>query len=134
MLCGSCGFEGNAQAMKAHRRLTHPKVLPLPPATLNTAKVCATCGAVVAAGAPYQRHIQHHADQAKLPRTLTTASKKAIFRRDRGICQLCGQPGADEIDHIKPWAEGGSDEPSNLRAVHHGCNPRGNVGRRSTAS
>lgn len=57
-----------------------------------------------------------------------------LFSAQAGICALCGAPMlpyvghiADmrmmaTIDHIQPRALGGSDERSNLRAVHHGCN------------
>jgi 5-methylcytosine-specific restriction protein A len=38
-----------------------------------------------------------------------------VLRRDRGICYLCGKPGADTVDHIEP-----NDDHSltNLGAVH----------------
>lgn len=49
-----------------------------------------------------------------------------VLRRDHGICWLCGQPGADSADHIQPRAHGGTDRPSNLRAVHHDRGCRGN--------
>jgi len=41
--------------------------------------------------------------------------------RGSDVCQICGQPGADEVDHIVPRFRGGSDEPSNLRPVHRAC-------------
>jgi len=44
--------------------------------------------------------------------------------RDKGICQICGQPGANALDHVLAAALGGSDEPSNLRAAHATCNAR----------
>ena len=45
-----------------------------------------------------------------------------IVERDGGRCRLCGRPGADSADHVKRLADGGSDEPSNLRAAHVACN------------
>lgn len=43
------------------------------------------------------------------------ARRRAVLERDGRICQLCGRPGADTVDHI--------DDPDdhrleNLRAVH----------------
>ena len=28
---------------------------------------------------------------------------------------------ADEVDHIVPLSQGGTDEDTNLRAIHHDC-------------
>ena len=39
------------------------------------------------------------------------------------VCHVCGQPGADAVDHVIPLARGGSDDPSNLRPVHHDVEP-----------
>ena len=47
-----------------------------------------------------------------------------VIRRDHGICQLCGQPGATSADHIIRRRDGGRDELSNLRACHPACNRR----------
>lgn len=49
---------------------------------------------------------------------------KAVIRAARGICALCGEPGADLCDHVVPKRLGGSDHPSNLRAVHRACHNR----------
>lgn len=50
-----------------------------------------------------------------------------VLARDRGICWLCGQPGATTVDHVVPRSRGGSDELTNLAAAHAGCNyARGN--------
>jgi 5-methylcytosine-specific restriction protein A len=43
---------------------------------------------------------------------------RAIIRRDLGRCHVCGQPGADQVDHVVPLSQGGADEPSNLAAIH----------------
>ncbi|MGH3356603.1 MAG: HNH endonuclease [Nocardioidaceae bacterium] len=41
-----------------------------------------------------------------------------VVDRDGGICYLCHGPGADGADHLLPVAEGGTDDPENLAAVH----------------
>jgi 5-methylcytosine-specific restriction protein A len=54
-------------------------------------------------------------------RTSTAAWKALrlqILERDQGICYVCHQPGADEVDHVVPHSLGGSDDPSNLAAIH----------------
>lgn len=47
--------------------------------------------------------------------------RQRILRRDQHRCQLCGAP-ADDVDHIVKWIDGGSDDPSNLRAICSRCN------------
>lgn len=53
--------------------------------------------------------------------------RQAIFERDHGACQLCGnpvQPDDFTLDHIIPIAAGGSHTEANLRLAHRGCNSR----------
>lgn len=41
------------------------------------------------------------------------------MRDHGGICHICGQPGADQIDHILPVGLGGAlNDPSNLAPIH----------------
>ena len=44
-----------------------------------------------------------------------------ILARDRYTCRACGRP-ATHVDHVVPVARGGTDHPSNLRALCAGCN------------
>lgn len=44
--------------------------------------------------------------------------RRAVLARDHGICHVCGQPGADTVDHVTPQSQGGSDDPTNLAPVH----------------
>ena len=44
--------------------------------------------------------------------------RRQVLDRDRRICQLCGGPEADTVDHVVPVSQGGTDDLSNLRAVH----------------
>lgn len=48
-----------------------------------------------------------------------------ILARDHHLCQVClatGRPtSARTVDHIKPKAQGGTDESDNLRAICDAC-------------
>jgi 5-methylcytosine-specific restriction protein A len=47
---------------------------------------------------------------------------KRVIARDRGRCHWCGRACADEADHVVELADGGADDVSNMRAIHHDCN------------
>lgn len=75
-----------------------------------------------------------------------TRAKRFVIRRDRGICWLCGHPGANSLDHIIPASDRPDLEwnPSNWKAAHlhnagrllgcqePGCQCIGNVRRGTT--
>lgn len=42
------------------------------------------------------------------------------------VCHICGQPGADAVDHVTPLARGGRDVRSNKRPAHHDVPPKCN--------
>lgn len=44
-----------------------------------------------------------------------------VIARDRGTCHVCGQAGAEEVDHVVPLSQGGADHESNLAAIHVAC-------------
>ena len=50
--------------------------------------------------------------------------RKAILKRDRHLCQPCLRSGrptpADEVDHVIPKTQRGTDDESNLEAI---CSP-----------
>jgi len=58
--------------------------------------------------------------------------RNAYAERDNHVCHICGDIIISELDqplntvlsldHLKPRAESGGDEPSNIRAAHQGCN------------
>ena len=53
--------------------------------------------------------------------------RDTVIERDAGICQLCGDPVADDdvhIDHITPVSLGGRNEINNLQVAHSTCNLR----------
>jgi len=41
-----------------------------------------------------------------------------ILNRDHGICHVCGEPGADQADHVIPLAEGGAHHTDNGAPIH----------------
>lgn len=43
---------------------------------------------------------------------------RAVIQRDRGICYVCHQPGANEADHVIPISQGGADAEHNMAAIH----------------
>lgn len=51
------------------------------------------------------------------------ALKRFVIARDRGVCYICGEGGADSVDHVIPKAEGGSDLTNNLKAIHDKFSP-----------
>jgi 5-methylcytosine-specific restriction endonuclease McrA len=48
------------------------------------------------------------------------ALKLRVQRRDGHTCALCGGSG-DEVDHVVPRSEGGTDDPDNLRVLCAPC-------------
>ncbi len=77
-----------------------------------------------------------HADQAKAFATCKPSDRGGrpwrrlrdkILKRDKYLCRCddCVRLGrlreAHEVDHIIALANGGTDDPSNLRAINHEC-------------
>lgn len=48
--------------------------------------------------------------------------RAAVMQRDNYICQYCRIAPATEIDHVKPWDQGGLTVISNLVAACEHCN------------
>ena len=46
---------------------------------------------------------------------------RVIMARHGRRCHICGQPGADQVDHVVPLARGGTDTMDNLRPAHKQC-------------
>ena len=57
-----------------------------------------------------------------------------VLRRDNYLCQLClvrdRLEVAREVDHIKPKAQGGTDELSNLQSLCHKCHKEKTINER----
>lgn len=51
--------------------------------------------------------------------------RNAVFRRDNGLCQVCGRRVSVDnfhLDHRRPLAQGGEHVLSNLQIAHPSCN------------
>lgn len=68
-----------------------------------------------------------------LPSLQNREVKEVYLARDGGCCSICGEEienpemSGDKakslsLDHVKPQAKGGGDEPSNIKCAHFGCN------------
>jgi predicted DNA-binding transcriptional regulator AlpA len=57
---------------------------------------------------------------SKWPRSLKWY-KRWVLERDKWSCVYCGEP-ANQVDHVIPSHQGGSDLPSNLVAACARCN------------
>lgn len=58
----------------------------------------------------------------KVPfRRRSALNRRAVFTRDGGVCQYCGDP-ADSIDHVIPRAKGGTHTWENVVAACRPCN------------
>jgi 5-methylcytosine-specific restriction protein A len=57
--------------------------------------------------------------------TAWTKLRQSVLRRDKGLCQPCLKVGrisrATSVDHIRPKANGGTDDDSNLRSICDAC-------------
>lgn len=58
----------------------------------------------------------------RLPKNWASLVSRTIAR-DKGICYRCGGPGADTADHFIARKLGGSDNLSNLKAIHEKVAP-----------
>lgn len=71
-------------------------------------------------------------DQARDARRGTTTARglgwsyqrrrEYVLNRDLGRCWICGEYGADTVDHVIPRSRGGSSHTDNLKAAHAWCN------------
>ncbi len=63
----------------------------------------------------------------RLPTAAVSFSRRNIFKRDKYVCQYCGeQPGTEEltIDHVVPRAQGGESAWDNCVLACMDCNHR----------
>lgn len=108
-------------------------------------KICAECGEAFKAKTKPQRFCREHCNNIAKKRrrqvrkrggkNVRVPSLGEIYKRDRGICQLCKKrvgrrtykwPHSryPSLDHIVPISKGGPDDASNIQLAHLGCNKR----------
>lgn len=80
---------------------------------------CLVCRALIDRGSYCAAHRPRAGSTRAWRRRRAEVLARAGYR-----CTVCGAP-ATEVDHIEPVTAGGSDEPTNLRAVCRHHNPRG---------
>jgi hypothetical protein len=61
---------------------------------------------------------------SKQSRYIPAKIKKAVWKRDKGVCSKCGSAHALEYDHRIPYAAGGGNDPGNLGLLCRQCNQR----------
>ena len=60
-------------------------------------------------------------------RSFDEAQRQVIFRRDKGVCKICGRAcewNDWEADHILPWSRGGKTEIENGQVLCPSCNSK----------
>ena len=55
-------------------------------------------------------------------RVIPAGVRRRVMERDRYRCVRCESHEALRIDHVHPWARGGSNDESNLQTLCHPCN------------
>jgi hypothetical protein len=64
-------------------------------------------------------------DRSGVPRVrkaIPQSVRMSIFERDDYRCQRCSSRTKLTIDHVWPWAKGGTDDPDNLQTLCKPCN------------
>lgn len=75
----------------------------------------------------WEWHWQRGMDPGAGRTALSPDTRRMVIARDGLMCGICGEdvPADDvHIDHIRPVARGGTDDPGNLQVAHSRCNMR----------
>lgn len=67
---------------------------------------------------------QRSGSSERRSRTLSSKTRRRIFRESENKCSRCRSTYGLEIDHVKPRALGGTNAPGNLRVLCRACNQR----------
>lgn len=102
--------------------------------TSHKNRVC--CSKECSVKAAHRYSIDKREEKRRMARTKDSYQINALslYRRDRGVCWICGgqcdleaDPNSDwypSVDHIVVVSQGGKDEWSNVRLAHRRCNSR----------
>lgn len=69
--------------------------------------------------------VSENKEKRKRTRHIRWATRMRVIRRDNYTCQVCGRLLRDDeiqLDHIIPWARGGTSDERNLRVTCAECN------------
>ncbi len=61
---------------------------------------------------------------SKVTRYIPAKTKSEIWKKSNGVCSKCSSRYALEIDHVKPYSLGGTNDCKNLRLLCRSCNQR----------
>lgn len=86
-------------------------------------RACAVCAKPSAKGYCSEHEPKPWASSKRKSRLTLSGSKeqarrKRVLARYLDTCHVCGKRGADQVDHVVPLAEGGSDDELNLAPIH----------------
>lgn len=74
--------------------------------------------------AAWREERQQRADRARkgvYGRRVPRWMRDWVLERDGGACCSCGALAPLEVDHVRPWADGGPTTPSNLQVLCRPC-------------
>lgn len=80
-------------------------------------KVCSRCGRIGCTAHKPKPWVNSKRRQSVVSGWEQQRRAKRILRRD-DTCHVCQLPGANQVDHVIPVAEGGADDEANLRPIH----------------
>lgn len=72
----------------------------------------------------WERERRERSPERRAYRDQSYKAYRAMVQRRRPNCWLCGEIGADSVDHVIPISRGGTNDWSNLRPAHLSCNIR----------
>ncbi len=75
-------------------------------------------------GAHAVKNSDRTSEVSKMPRYISAALKREVWRKAKGKCESCKSAFALEYDHKLPIAKGGQSELKNLRLLCRNCNQR----------